>query len=153
MHRRLGYRLWALFPPVAQRLAVRLLRPKVSLGACAVIQDARGRVLLTHHTYRRPAWGLPGGFVGRHEQGADALAREIREELSVAAHIGPLLWAETARRGRHLTLYYRATVQGTPRVDGAEIDGYRYAALAELPQLLSAAARSWLPALSERPAA
>ncbi len=49
MGRRIFYRLWRLAPSRLQRLAVRMAAPKVSLGACAVIRDAEGRVLVARH--------------------------------------------------------------------------------------------------------
>ncbi len=121
-----AYHVWSALPPFLQQLTVRIFAPRVSLGACAVIRDARGRVLLAHHPYRRRAWGLPGGFIRGDEQPEAALAREIREELGVTATIGPLLGAHTALDNRHLTLYYAATLAGQPRVDGIEIDALRH---------------------------
>ena len=61
--------------------------PSVTLGVCAVVTDARGR-LLGHHTYRRQPWGLPGGVARGGEQPAAALARELRGEMGVAARVG-----------------------------------------------------------------
>lgn len=47
----------------------------------------QGRVLLCHRTPQRrwypDAWDLPGGHVEGHEQPAQALVREFREELGV----------------------------------------------------------------------
>ncbi|MFI5271732.1 MAG: NUDIX hydrolase [Ktedonobacterales bacterium] len=149
--RRAFYRGWALLPEWCQRLAVRLGARKVTLGACALIQDTRGRLLVAHHTYRRRAWGLPGGFAARGEEPASALARELREELGVAgAAVGRLVYAETEAGGRHLTLYYHAMLLGTPRTDGVELDGLRYASLDDVPALFGADALPWLDALRTR---
>lgn len=145
--RRLVYALWRLLPGWAQGLAFRIAAPKVSMGAVAVIQDGRKRILLAHHTYRQRAWGLPGGLVGRREQAAEAVARELHEELGVAAAVGPLLYAETCVPSRHLTLYYLATIEGQPQVDGVEIDGFRYVALDEAAVLLGEEATAWLAIL------
>ncbi len=130
------YQSWRVLPHSCQRLAVRIAAPKVTLGACAVILDDRGRVLLAHHTYREPPWGLPGGFVNSSEQPDAGLTRELREELGVEAQVGPVLSAETNPATHQLTLYYRATLLGRPREDGIEIDGLRFAAPEEVPTLL-----------------
>lgn len=57
-------------------------RPR-SLGVLALVVDDAGRVLLVEHTYRS-GWYLPGGGVHRKEGLADALRRELREEVGVA---------------------------------------------------------------------
>jgi 8-oxo-dGTP pyrophosphatase MutT (NUDIX family) len=134
--RRVFYRLWRAMPLRCQRLAVRIAAPKVTMGACAVILDGRGRVLLAHHTYRANPWGLPGGLVSAREHPSAGLARELREELGVAAQVGPVLSAETNAATHQLTLYYRATLLGTPHEDGVEIDGFCYASPEEVATLL-----------------
>lgn len=130
------YQSWRVLPHSCQRLAVRIAAPKVTLGACAVILDDRGRVLLAHHTYRKRPWGLPGGLVNSSEQPEAGLVRELREELGVEAQVGQVLSAETNPATHQLTLYYRATLLGRPREDGIEIDGLRFAAPEEVPTLL-----------------
>jgi 8-oxo-dGTP pyrophosphatase MutT (NUDIX family) len=142
--------LWRRLPGRLARLALRLRMARVSVGVCALAQDGHGRLLVAHHTYRRYPWGLPGGLVGRGEQPDAALARELREELGVEASIGPLIHAETWPRGQHLTLYYSATLLGTPEVDGIEIDNFRYVTLDETRILLGPAADRWLAALTGR---
>ena len=147
--RRVFYGTWRLLPGWAQGLAFRLAAPKVSMGAVAVIQDVRGRILLAHHTYRQRPWGLPGGLVGRGEQPAEAVERELREELGVAAVVGPLLYAETCLPTNHLTLYYLAMIDGQPHQDGVEIDGFSYVALNEAALLLGEEAKPWLTSLQQ----
>jgi ADP-ribose pyrophosphatase YjhB (NUDIX family) len=134
--RRAFYRCWRALPLRYQRLAVRLAAPKVTMGACAIIQDSCGRVLLAHHTYRARPWGLPGGLVSAREHPSAGLARELREELGVAAQVGAVLSAETNAAAHQLTLYYRATLLGTPREDGIEIDRFCYATPEEVAALL-----------------
>ena len=142
--------LWRVMPHWLRPLALRLGTARVSVGVCALVQDARGRLLLTHHTYREQPWGLPGGFIGRREQPGVALARELREELSVAAVIGPLVYAETWLPGQHMTLYYTTALRGVPPPDGVEVDGFRFAALDEARALLGPGAEPWLAALRAR---
>jgi ADP-ribose pyrophosphatase YjhB (NUDIX family) len=152
--KRLLYRglvgLWRVAPDGLRRLALRRGMARVSVGVCALVQDARGRLLLTHHTYREQPWGLPGGFIGRREQPGAALARELCEELGIQAIIGPLVYAETWLPGQHMTLYYATTLRGVPVPDGVEVDGFRFATLDEARTLLGPAAEPWLAALRER---
>lgn len=142
--RRLIRNIYRLLPLRGQRLALRLGAPKVTMGVCAVIEDAAGRILLAHHTYRRLPWGLPGGLIDRGEQPEEALARELREELGVAAVVGPMLCAESEPSTRHVTLYYRATLRATPHDDGEEIDQLSYATPDEARRLLGPNAGEWL---------
>src|SRR5579875_2311498 len=138
------YALWRRLPGWAQRRFIRATMPRVTMGVCAVVLDGRGRLLLVRHTYRRCPWSLPGGFVRGKEQPAATLRRELREELDVDAAVGPLLCAELARPGGHLTLYYRAELTGALRCDGAEIDAARYVDLSDAAQVLGTPPPSWL---------
>jgi|GEM_PF-735796 len=128
--------LWKVLPFWTQRALLSLFAPKYSVAACAVIPDSQGRVLILHHTYRRNAWGLPGGLLEQHEQPAIALAREISEELGVPASVGELVYAESRANRRHLTLYYLATIEGVPRYDEIEVDGFRYVEVSQLTDYL-----------------
>ncbi|GAB2734848.1 NUDIX hydrolase [Kitasatospora kifunensis] len=81
-------------------------------AACAdaLIRDAQGQVLIVDPVYK-PGWDLPGGMLG-DEEPAEALVRELREELGLPAEVGRLLVVDTvpARRwGRTiLALIYAA---------------------------------------------
>jgi hypothetical protein len=71
--------------------------------------------------------------------------REVCEELGVTATVEALVTATAHRGRRHVTLYYRATITGTPIADGVEVEGWRYVPVAEAERLLGAEARAWLP--------
>jgi len=129
---------------------VRVAGARMTCGVVAVISDGRGHVLVVRHTYRRPAWGLPGGLLGYDEQPAAALSRELHEELGVRATVGPLAHAESDARRRHLTLYYRVAIDGEPQ-HGIETDAHRYSALDELPDLINRPVPRWLPAACRIP--
>jgi 8-oxo-dGTP pyrophosphatase MutT (NUDIX family) len=58
-------------------------------AAAVAIHD--GRVLL-HRSESDSFWVLPGGRVEFGESAADALARELREEIGVDARVVRLLW-------------------------------------------------------------
>lgn len=59
------------------------MRQPTVVGVRVVVFDGRGHVLLVRHSYGRRAWYLPGGGAKRHENLAEAAARELREETGV----------------------------------------------------------------------
>lgn len=145
--RRLIYQMWPKLPVRARRAAVYLNAKKVTVGACAIIHDTHGHLLLAHHTYRERAWGLPGGLIRRGENVEEALRREVREELGVTSSAGPVLYTEMSSSGDHLTLYFAVTITATPRPDGIEIDRLEWVQVSEATQRLGAEASAWLDAI------
>ena len=103
----------------------------------AVIRDGEGRVLLT----RRPddrhmggLWEFPGGKVDNGEAPADALVRELREELGVEAAVErPITFTVHEERGlRILLLFFAACLlDGEPK--GEEGQEVAWVPVAELP--------------------
>lgn len=76
---------------VAYRAGYRVLRPwwfvtRPRTRGMKVVVRCGDEVLLIQHTYaRRGQWDLPGGFLRPGEDPEVALARELEEELGVAA--------------------------------------------------------------------
>jgi 8-oxo-dGTP pyrophosphatase MutT (NUDIX family) len=87
--------------------------------------------------------------VKSEEQPAQAVEREVREELGVAGIAGQLLYAETDPLTRHTTLYYRVTITGAPVCDGVEIDELRYVSSSDVPGLVGGTPL-WVTLLEER---
>ncbi len=143
----LFYRAWGRLPAWAQDTLVYLGAPKSTFGVSAIILDHEGRLLLVHHTYGNPAWYTPGGLIGRHEQPDVALARELREELGLEAAVGPVVRVQHETYRHHVTVYYRVTVMGSPRPNGAEVDAHRYVAPAALSGLMDRASARLLQAM------
>ncbi len=91
-----------------------LLAP-VALGAIALVFDAGGRVLLVRHGYKS-GWALPGGGVDRGEPPADAVLREMREEIGLSGGIAEFFGLYTRRAG------WATNVVALYRITGGTID-------------------------------
>jgi ADP-ribose pyrophosphatase YjhB (NUDIX family) len=65
-------------------------QPRKRVSADVILRDQRGRILLVDPQYK-PGWDLPGGMAEANEPPADAVRRELREELSLELHLGNLL--------------------------------------------------------------
>jgi len=60
------------------------------VSADVMLRDERGRILLVDPKYK-PDWDLPGGMAEANEPPADAVRRELREELGLELVVGNLL--------------------------------------------------------------
>ncbi|HYG05853.1 MAG TPA: Nudix family hydrolase [Stenotrophomonas sp.] len=86
-----------------------------------VIRDARGRILLTRRTETRDMpglWEFPGGKREPGESSAEALVRELHEELGIEAEVGDWLMEVPQRYpDKRLRLEVRQVVgwKGQPR--------------------------------------
>jgi 8-oxo-dGTP pyrophosphatase MutT (NUDIX family) len=91
------------FPPLRWllALAVRLIVPRHYVGAVGAIFNDAGEVLLMEHVFRPYfPWGLPGGWVERGESPAEAVRREVKEELGLQVEVKHLLLCEV--QGGHM---------------------------------------------------
>ncbi len=111
----------------------------VTLVVVAAVIERDGRFLLTLRpagTHLANHWEFPGGKCEPHETHAEALRRELHEELDLAAEVGALEFVAThAYPERTVELhFYRCTFVGEPRaMMGQEIRWVPRADLATLP--------------------
>jgi 8-oxo-dGTP diphosphatase len=109
------------------------------LVVVAAVIERDGRVLVTlrpRGTHLEGHWEFPGGKCEAGESHAEALARELREELAVDATVGPLVHAVTHRYpARTVELhFYACTCSGDPRpMLGQQMRWATRAELATLP--------------------
>lgn len=96
-------------------------RPYVAAGV--LFFDEAGRILLVQPTYK-DHWDIPGGYVETGETPAQAAAREVREELSIDAAVGPLLvvdWAPHPDEGDKLLLIFDGGILTDDQLDGIRL--------------------------------
>jgi len=98
------------------RLVVKLITPRQYVGAVGVVFNEAGQVLLVEHVFRPNGnWGLPGGWIKQGEDPAQAVKRELQEELKLKIEVKQLLLCEPqggrpddkAPRGLGLAFYCR----------------------------------------------
>jgi 8-oxo-dGTP diphosphatase len=112
---------------------------KTVVVAAAVVVEG-GRVLLTQRkagTHLAGAWELPGGKVEPGEDPREALRRELREELGIAAHVGEIVEVtfhryEDAAKAVLLLFYEAAREAGSPEPRAVDVAAFRWAARSEL---------------------
>jgi ADP-ribose pyrophosphatase YjhB (NUDIX family) len=128
-------------------LSFLITRP-MTLGVRAVVIDGDECVLLVRHSYVS-GWHFPGGGVDVGETCIEALARELKEEASVALEGPPQLHglffnARSSRRD-HVAVYVVRTFRVLgERAPDWEIEETRFFPRSALPHGTTAAARARL---------
>lgn len=102
----------------------------------SLIFDEHGQALLFKHTYRKFAWGIPGGGLEYGEQPADAIVREFYEETSLKIEVIRLLLAHSSPYYQHVGLVYLCKVVGGKFKESYEISEIRYFDVNDLPPML-----------------
>jgi ADP-ribose pyrophosphatase YjhB (NUDIX family) len=128
-------------------LSFLITRP-MTLGVRAVVIDQRDCVLLVRHGYVS-GWHFPGGGVEVGETCMEALARELKEEASVALEGPPelhgLFFNARPSRRDHVAVYVvRAFSVLGERAPDREIKEARFFARSGLPEGTTAATRARL---------
>lgn len=107
----LGF-VWRSAPKSVRRWSVRLVEPRFTVTAGAVVEDDAGRILLLKHVFRKGSgWGIPGGFLSAGEQPEEALRRELREETGMEIDKPRLAFVRTLKRPRQVEIIYRCRVR------------------------------------------
>jgi len=87
-------------PQAARTFLIRRATPSFHVGAICVVERPDGHMLLVCQSYRPDGWGFPGGLMRRGEEPADAVRRELREELGIDVELKglPVVVIDSAKR-------------------------------------------------------
>jgi ADP-ribose pyrophosphatase YjhB (NUDIX family) len=129
-------RIWGKFPLWAQTLAARVLRPRFRVAVAALIFDEQQRVLLFKHTYRKFDWGIPVGGLEFGEQPKEGVIREMYEESGLTIEVERLLFADSSRLFRHVTLIYLCRIVDGDFRESPEVSEMKYFDVKGLPPML-----------------
>lgn len=115
----------------------RLKQPRFSAGVVGVVFDDEGRLLLVEHVFHpHKPWGLPGGWIDRHEHPHETIRREFLEELSMKIEVGPLLLAEANEVfGGHLDLAYLCSTRDSVGQISSELLTFDWYSVDQLPTM------------------
>lgn len=129
-------RIWGMFPLWVHTLAAIILRPRFRVGVAALVFDEQGRVLLFKHTYRKFAWGIPVGGLEYGEQPEQGVIREFYEESGLTINVERLLFADSSKLFRHVTLMYLCKIVGGEFRESYEVSEMKYFDVSDLPRMI-----------------
>ena len=115
----------------------RALQSRYTMGVVGVVINDAHEVLLVEHAFHpKIPWGLPGGWVSKHENPADTVRRELMEELSLTVVDTQLLSISTHNiHSDHLDIAYLCRTEGEVGALSYELLAYRWYAPDDLPRL------------------
>jgi ADP-ribose pyrophosphatase YjhB (NUDIX family) len=106
----LALRIFRRLPAPLRRGLVRAGTPSFTVGAvCLIERDERLLMLRQPH---RVGWSLPGGLLDRGESAADAVVREVREELGLRIEVGRPVTVVVDSPLRRVDVIFRVLVEG-----------------------------------------
>jgi ADP-ribose pyrophosphatase YjhB (NUDIX family) len=121
------------------------MTPSFTVGANCVIEREDGAILLVRQVYRS-RWGLPGGLLERGEAPADAVVREVLEEVGLTVEVVGEPAVVVAPGPRRVDVVFRARPVGAvpedPEPVSPEISVVRWHQPGELPELQEEAAEA-----------
>ncbi len=114
----LGF-VWRSAPGRVRRWTVRLIEPRFTVTAGAVVEDREGRILLLNHVFRQGSgWGIPGGFLDKGEHPEEALRRELREETGMEIESPQIAFIRTMKRPQQIEIIYHCRVREPAGANG-----------------------------------
>lgn len=114
---------------------MRIVEDQFLVGVTGIIFTKDDKILLLKHTYRKIAWGLPGGYIKAKEHPKEALEREILEETGLIISADQRYKIRTDRDTARLDIVYKGVLIGGEFKPSAEVSEAGYFTLDTLPTI------------------
>lgn len=104
---------------------------------CVVLRPSDGGLQALLVADEKGRWSIPGGHIKDDETGAEACAREVKEETGLDVEVQPLMWADHAARKIPSNIFYAVVppdITGI-RPGGGDVTDVRWAAVRDLGEL------------------
>lgn len=128
--------IWGKFPLWVHTLAARIVHPRFRVAVAALVFNEQGQILLFKHTYRKLAWGIPVGGLEYGEQPEQGVIREFFEESGITIQVERLLFADSSKLFRHVTLIYLCKVDSGVFRESYEVSEMKYFDVNDLPPMI-----------------
>ena len=116
------------------RLGIQLVVPRHRVGIALVALDEQERVFMLKHVFHPDApWGLPAGWLNRHENPAHGILRELYEETGLTAKLGPPINIGHHPEAKHIGIVYLGEIEPGELCLSHEILEAKWFSLDELP--------------------
>jgi len=114
-------------------------KPELTVAAALIFRDSKLLVCQRHRNDSHGLeWEFPGGKVEPGESPAQALERELREELGVDAAIGKELFRTRHRyrdsQSEFQIVFFRADVEASAQLQNLVFEKFEWAEISALPQ-------------------
>jgi 8-oxo-dGTP diphosphatase len=107
-----GFRI---LPGPLKRAAVRVGAPSYTAGAVCVLEHD-GAVLFLWQPHRE-GWSLPGGLMGKGEEPADAVRREVAEEIGLDIDPGDPVTIRVDAQRQGIDVVFRVLLDRRPELE------------------------------------
>ncbi|HWZ44334.1 MAG TPA: 8-oxo-dGTP diphosphatase MutT [Candidatus Saccharimonadales bacterium] len=106
--------------------------------AALIVRKSEGEILICQRTAEQAMplkWEFPGGKIEPGELPAEALRRELEEELGIQATIGPMVVSlqHSYANGNHVELHFFLVREFAGEIENRIFHEVRWAARSELP--------------------
>ena len=130
-------KLWkALSLPKAWQLSImRIVQDQFLVGVTGIIFNDNNEILLFRHTYRTPAWSLPGGYIKAREHPKEGIEREIEEESGLIVSADTRYKIRTDRDSARLDIVYVGSFIGGEFRSSKEVTEAKFFPFGMLPAI------------------